>query len=402
MEHFASPCAVSDFPIATIKIFRNWVPFKTFQNFGCNHQPEHIMPENETAITNRTETLHWVGSTDGYLKIIDQTLLPTKLVEIECRDVASVWEAIKSLRVRGAPAIGIAAAYGVVIGMQETVAEDNQQLLKQVDKISAYLETSRPTAVNLFWALDQIRQQAHQWGTTNEECSSLREAILTEAKTIHEEDRQICRAIGRHGAALFSHGTGILTHCNAGGLATAEYGTALSAIFTAQDQGKAIHVFVDETRPLLQGSRLTAWELSQRGIASTLICDSMAAQVMREGRIQAVITGADRIAANGDSANKIGTYSVAVLAAAHDIPFYVAAPTSTFDLSTATGDEIPIEQRSSQEITHGFGRQTAPDGVDVYNPAFDVTPASYIKAIITEHGLIEPVTKQSIREIVVG
>lgn len=360
------------------------------------------MPENETAITNRTETLQWVGSTDGYLKMIDQTLLPTKLVEIECRDVASVWEAIKSLRVRGAPAIGIAAAYGVVIGIQDTVAENNQQLLEQVDKITAYLATSRPTAVNLFWALDQIRQQAHQWGTTNEECSSLREAILTEAKTIHEEDRQICRAIGRHGAALFSHGTGILTHCNAGGLATAEYGTALSAIFTAQDQGKAIHVFVDETRPLLQGSRLTAWELSQRGIASTLICDSMAAQVMREGRIQAVITGADRIAANGDSANKIGTYSVAVLAAAHDIPFYVAAPTSTFDLSTATGDEIPIEQRSSQEITHGFGCQTAPDGVKVYNPAFDVTPASYITAIITEHGLIEPVTKKSIREIVVG
>jgi len=360
------------------------------------------MSENETAITNRTETLHWVGNADGYLKMIDQTLLPTKLVEIECRDVASVWEAIKSLRVRGAPAIGIAAAYGVVIGIQETVAKDNRQLLEQVDKITAYLATSRPTAVNLFWALDQIREQAHQWGAENEECSSLREALLTEAKNIHDEDRQICRAIGRHGAALFSNGTGILTHCNAGGLATAEYGTALSTIFTAQDQGKSIHVFVDETRPLLQGSRLTAWELSQRGIAFTLICDSMAAQVMREGRIQAVITGADRIAANGDSANKIGTYSVAVLAAAHDIPFYVAAPTSTFDLTTATGDEIPIEQRSSQEITHGFGRQTAPDGVDVYNPAFDVTPASYIKAIITEHGLIEPVTTKSIREIVAG
>ena len=206
----------------------------------------------------------------------------------------------------------------------------------------------------------------------------------------------MCHEIGRYGADLLSDGQGVLTHCNAGGLATAEYGTALSVIFTAQDQGKQVHVYVDETRPLLQGSRLTAWELSQRGIDATLICDSMAAQVMREGKIQAVVTGADRIAANGDSANKIGTYSVAVLAKAHDIPFYIAAPSSTFDLSIASGAEIPIEERASEEITHGFGRQTAPDGIKVYNPAFDVTPAELIKAIITERGLIEPVSVETI------
>ncbi len=231
------------------------------------------------------------------------------------------------------------------------------------------------------------------------DAASIREvriALLEEARAIHEEDRRTCHEIGRIGADLLSDGQGVLTHCNAGGLATAEYGTALSVIFTAQDQGKRVHVFVDETRPLLQGSRLTAWELGQRGIDATLICDSMAAQVMREGKVQAVITGADRIAANGDSANKIGTYSVAVLAQAHDIPFYIAAPSSTFDLSIASGAEIPIEERASEEITHGFGRQTAPDGIGVYNPAFDVTPAELIKAIITERGLIEPVSVETI------
>jgi len=216
---------------------------------------------------------------------------------------------------------------------------------------------------------------------------------------IHEEDREMCHAIGRHGAKLLENVDGVLTHCNAGGLATAEYGTALSVFFTAQDQGRRLHVYVDETRPLLQGSRLTAWELMQRGIEATLICDSMAAQVMREGRVQAVVTGADRIAANGDSANKIGTYSVAILARAHGIPFYIAAPSSTFDLTLANGDSIPIEERDSAEITHGFGRQTAPDGVQVYNPAFDVTPAEYITAIITEQGVIQPITEQNILDV---
>lgn len=211
----------------------------------------------------------------------------------------------------------------------------------------------------------------------------------------------MCHAIGEHGAGLLEHVDGVLTHCNAGGLATAEYGTALSVFFTAQDNGKHLHVYVDETRPLLQGARLTAWELMQRGINATLICDSMAAQVMREGKVQAVVTGADRIAANGDSANKIGTYSLAVLARAHGIPFYIAAPSSTFDLTIDSGDQIPIEERSSSEITHGFGRQTAPAGIQVYNPAFDVTPADYIEAIITERGIIRPVEKTNI-QLVLG
>ncbi len=230
--------------------------------------------------------------------------------------------------------------------------------------------------------------------------SDIRTTLLAEARAIEEEDRQTCRQIGRHGAALLADGQGVLTHCNAGGLATADYGTALAVFFSAHEVGKRLHVYADETRPLLQGARLTAWELQQRGIDVTLICDSMAAQVMREGRVQTVVTGADRIAANGDAANKIGTYGVALLAAAHDIPFYVAAPISTFDLSLADGDSIPIEQRDPAEVTRGFGRQTAPDGIDVYNPAFDVTPARLIKGIICERGVIEPVTRERIAQVV--
>jgi len=331
-------------------------------------------------MSRKVETLRWVGDETGYLVLIDQTRLPTELVEIECRTVEAVWEAIKQLRVRGAPAIGISAAYGVVIGLQSG---------RPLEEVTAYLASSRPTAVNLFWALERMKKAAVQGHN-----------LLAEARAIHEEDRAMCHAIGRYGAELLGANSGVLTHCNAGGLATAEYGTALSVFFTAQDQGKQLHVFVDETRPLLQGARLTAWELAQRGIKATLICDSMAAQVMREGKVQAVIVGADRITANGDTANKIGTYSIAVLAHAHQIPFYVAAPTSTFDLSLASGDLIPIEQRCSTEITHGFGKQTAPEGIDVYNPAFDVTPARLIKAIITERGVIEPVSPETIAAIV--
>jgi methylthioribose-1-phosphate isomerase len=333
-------------------------------------------------MSKKVETLRWVGDENGHLVLIDQTRLPTELVEIECRTVEAVWEAIKQLRVRGAPAIGISAAYGVVVGLQTG---------RPLEEITAYLASSRPTAVNLFWALERMKTAALK-----------KRSLLAEARAIHEEDRAMCHAIGRYGAELLANNSGVLTHCNAGGLATAEYGTALSVFFTAQDQGKQLHVFVDETRPLLQGARLTAWELAQRGIKATLICDSMAAQVMREGKVQAVIVGADRITANGDTANKIGTYSVAVLAHAHGIPFYVAAPTSTFDLSLASGDLIPIEQRSSAEITHGFGKQTAPDGIDVYNPAFDVTPARLIKAIITQRGIIEPVSRQTIADTIAG
>ena len=281
-----------------------------------------------TKTANRPKHIEWAGDASGYLALIDQTKLPTELIAIDCKSVEAVWEAIKMLRVRGAPAIGIAAAYGVIVGVQTVDDQDRDAFKLRLREVCEYLATSRPTAVNLFWALDRMERFVRESNATT--VADLREQLLGEAKAIHEEDREMCHAIGRHGAELLGNVTGVLTHCNAGGLATAEYGTALSVFFTAQDQGHDLHVYVDETRPLLQGARLTAWELMQRGIKSTLICDSMAAQVMREKRVQAVVTGADRIAANGDSANKIGTYSIAVLARAHKIPFYIAAPSSTF------------------------------------------------------------------------
>jgi methylthioribose-1-phosphate isomerase len=269
---------------------------------------------------------------------------------------------------------------------------------RRLQEVADYLRTSRPTAVNLFWALDRMqRRVAHL--LENETPGHLVRLLLEEALAIEDDDRRMCRAIGRWGAALIGEGQGVLTHCNAGGLATADYGTALAVMFAAAEQGRRFRVFADETRPLLQGARLTTWELQQRGIDVTLICDSMAAQVMKEGRIQLVVTGADRIAANGDSANKIGTYGVAVLARAHEIPFYIAAPSNTFDLSLANGDAIPIEQRDGREVTHGLGKQIAPDEVKVYNPAFDVTPARLIAGIITEKGLVQPVTAQQIRKV---
>ncbi|MEX1040053.1 MAG: S-methyl-5-thioribose-1-phosphate isomerase [Pirellulaceae bacterium] len=347
-----------------------------------------------------TEPIRYVGGTDGYLELLDQTRLPLEIEMIACRDVETVWEAIKALRVRGAPAIGIAAAYGVVVGLQAAVGKSPEEFWARLEQVLEYLAGSRPTAVNLFWALDRLKRTAVKLRDQGASPDEIHEGLWQEALEIHREDREVCHAIGRHGAELIESGQGILTHCNAGGLATAEYGTALAVMFTAQDQGKELQVFVDETRPLLQGARLTAWELVQRGIHATLICDSMAAQVMREGRVQAVITGADRIAANGDSANKIGTYSLAVLAKAHEIPFYIAAPVSTFDLTLPSGEGIPIELRGAEEITHGFGRQTAPDGVHVYNPAFDVTPAKLITGIITEKGVIQPVTPEQVARVV--
>jgi len=340
-------------------------------------------------------TIEWIGDTSGLVRIIDQTLLPTKVEYRDCRTVEEVWEAIKVLRVRGAPAIGVAAAMGVVVGMQTLSESASSQCRRRLKEVTDYLRTSRPTAVNLFWALDRMERRAAEAG--NESPSQLMRDLLAEALAIEAEDRQMCRAIGQVGARLIGEGQGVLTHCNAGGLATADYGTALAVMFAAAEQGRRFSVFADETRPLLQGARLTTWELKQRGLDVTLICDSMAAQVMKEGRIHLVVTGADRIAANGDAANKIGTYGVAVLAHAHDIPFYVAAPSSTFDLSLATGAAIPIEQRDPREVTHGLGKQIAPDGVKVYNPAFDVTPAKLIAGIITEKGLIRPVTEGNIR-----
>jgi methylthioribose-1-phosphate isomerase len=333
-------------------------------------------------------TLRWSGETDGDLVLLDQTRLPGETVYLECRTAEDVWQAIKRLSVRGAPAIGIAAAYGVCLGVQAG---------QSVDKVCDYLATSRPTAVNLFWALDRMRRV----GTANHNAELL-ERLLAEARSIHEEDRQQCAAIASYGAELLAHlpeGAGILTHCNAGALATGGDGTAVAVIFELAGRGKRPHVWVDETRPLLQGARLTMWELQQRGVDATLICDSMAAQVMREGRVQAVITGADRIAANGDTANKIGTFSVATLANVFNIPFYVAAPATTFDLSIATGQEIPIEQRTGDEITNGFGKQTAPANVAVYNPAFDVTPAELISAIVTDRGVVRPVIETTVKSL---
>ena len=345
------------------------------------------------------ETLSWVGGAAGYLKLIDQTLLPTELREMDCRTAETVWEAIKMLRVRGAPAIGIAAAYGVCVGLQ-TVGPNPaaRTLVERLDEVVHYLASSRPTAVNLFWALDRMKAKAESLRTASP--PEILAALFEEAKAIHEEDRTICRAIGKFGQTLTKDGGSYLTHCNAGGLATADYGTALAVFFAAAEAGKKIHVFADETRPLLQGARLTAWELQQREIDVTLICDSMASLVMRQGKVDAVFVGADRIAANGDTANKIGTYGVAVAAKAHNIPFYVAAPLSTFDLTLENGTLIPIEERDSKEVSHGFGKQTAPDGVRIYNPAFDVTPAPLITGIVTEKGIISPVNRETVAALV--
>ena len=343
-------------------------------------------------------TIEWIGGLDGHAQLIDQTLLPTEFKRIACSDVECMWEAIKVLRVRGAPAIGIAAAFGTILGIQKTQAATYDAFHTDLVKATGYLGTSRPTAVNLFWALERMKRLADDNRALP--IPQLKQRLLSEALAICEENKAVCRAIGRHGAELVRDGDGLLTHCNAGGLATADYGTALAVMFAAHEQGRAIHVFADETRPLLQGSRLTAWELQQAGIDVTVICDNMAGVVMRQGKVNLVVVGADRIAANGDTANKIGTYSVAVLAKEHGVPFYVAAPVSTFDLSLPSGDGIPIEERRPEEVTCGFGRRTAPEGVKVYNPAFDVTPARLIAGIITERGIIRPVDEGHVRAII--
>ncbi len=342
------------------------------------------------------KTLFWTGDANGQLHLLDQTRLPLHVENTICTTAEDVWDAIKMLKVRGAPAIGVAAAYGVVIGLQTFRSAPVHTFLREIVRIAAYLATSRPTAVNLFWALDRMQAVAVRLKSVT--AAEIHDRLLAEARNIEREDQAMCSAIGRHGSPLLRSGMSILTHCNAGGLATAGDGTALAVIFQAAVDGKDIHVFADETRPLLQGARLTTWELQQRGIPVTLICDNMAAQVMQEGRIQIVITGADRIAANGDAANKIGTYGVAVLARYHGIPFCVAAPSNTFDLSLPDGSGIPIEQRASEEVTCGFGTRTAPEPINVYNPAFDVTPAGLITAIITERGIIHSPTTQAVRE----
>jgi len=332
----------------------------------------------------------------GALELIDQTKLPTETVHRTCRTLESVWQAIKSLQVRGAPAIGVAAAYGVMVGMDEARPADDAWL-DELARVCDHLSTSRPTAVNLFWALGRIREAGRrQSGRTWKDA---RAALLAEAHAIRDEDAAMCHAIGEAGEHIIKDGVGVLTHCNAGALATSEYGTALAVMYAAKERGRRFRVFVDETRPLLQGSRLTAWELQKAGIDATLICDNMAAVVMREGKVSVVVTGADRIAANGDTANKIGTYGVAVLARAHGLPFYVAAPSSTFDLTIPDGSHIPIELREADEVRNVRGAQTAPPDFPVYNPAFDVTPAHLIEGIITEKGVIRPVTAENIQSV---
>jgi len=347
----------------------------------------------------RPATIRWVGDVHGHLEILDQRALPLRVDVLQLRDCQAVWEAVKTLAVRGAPAIGIAAAYGIVLA--GNVVDGSMTaglLLMHLNQKGEYLKGSRPTAVNLAWAVDRMLAVAH--ANRGVGARPLMQRLLSEAHAIFHEDVAMCAAIGRHGAPLITPGIGVLTHCNAGNLATSEVagagGTALAILYEAQRRGVPFRVFADETRPLLQGSRLTAWELMQANIDVTVICDNMAALLMRQRKVALVIVGADRIAANGDTANKIGTYGLAVLARAHAVRFVVAAPSSTFDLQLPDGSAIPIEERAPQEITEGFALRTAPEGVKAYNPAFDVTPAEYIDAIVTERGLISPVTPRTL------
>ena len=349
---------------------------------------------------NVPKTIEWVATGDtglipGHVRLIDQTRLPLELTYLETTELEAMWQAIKQLKVRGAPAIGVAAAMALPAHLQGLAGANSAELVAALEEAADYLATSRPTAVNLFWALDRMRATARAHGTLPP--AALLERLAAEAVAIRDEDAAMCRAIGAFGAPLLKAGDTVLTHCNAGSLATAEFGTALSPIYAALEAGKRVAVYADETRPLLQGARLTAWELMQSGVDVTLICDNMAAQVMKEGRIDCVMVGSDRIAANGDVANKIGTYGVALAAHAHHIPFYVLAPTSTFDMAATTGAEIPIEERDPVEVTCGFGTQTAPDGVKVYSPAFDVTPAELVTAIICEKGIARPDYRHSLQ-----
>lgn len=324
---------------------------------------------------------------NDHLMLLDQRELPLKIEYLEVTHFEQVREAIVHLAVRGAPAIGIAAGYGVYLGIRD--ATDDSVFWEKLAFVSACLKSARPTAVNLCWAVDRVVDKVEEH-RGKEGLEARKKRIFNEVKAIHEEDMLACRKIGEYLLSLLEDGIGVLTHCNAGGLATSAYGTALAPFYLAKEKGWNLRVFADETRPVLQGARLTAYELHEAGIDVTLICDNMAAAVMKQGWVQAVIVGTDRVAGNGDVANKIGTYSLAVLAKAHEIPFYVAAPSSSIDPSMPTGDKIPIEIRSTDEVTSIQGKEVAPAGVKVYNPAFDITPADYITAIVTEHGVVYP------------
>ena len=338
------------------------------------------------------QTLEW---TDSGVRFIDQTKLPTEETYVNCTTYEQVADVIRNMVVRGAPAIGVSAAMGIALGVKNSKAENVGELKRDFDRTCEVIGATRPTAVNLFWAIRRMQDKFERLRVRP--VSQIREALIEEAQRMHAEDIAANQAMGRYGATLMPASGGVLTHCNAGALATCGYGTALGVIRAAVEAGKNIHVFADETRPFLQGSRLTAWELMKDGIPTTVISDNMAGAMMKQGKVNAIVVGADRIAANGDVANKIGTYTVAVLAKEHGIPFYVAAPFSTIDLETPDGSKIPIEQRNSREVTHIAGKQMVPDGVEIENPAFDVTPAKYVTAIITERGIARAPYEQSLR-----
>ena len=331
------------------------------------------------------------------VKIIDQTKLPLRLVHIYCEDLRTLREAIFSLKVRGAPALGIAGAFGVVLGTQNSSATDFPSFRREVEEAIDYLGSSRPTAVDLFWALKRMRNCAEK--NKHQEIPQIKKALQEEALQIMQEDKTRSRQMAKEGAFLLKDGDRILTHCNAGALVTADYGTALGVIYRAKEEGKKVTVWADETRPLLQGARLTTWELLQAGVEVTLICDNMAGDLMQRGKVDKVLVGADRVAGNGDVANKIGTYTLAVLAKENEIPFYVVCPISSIDLEIPSGKMIPIEQRNSQEITEFGRKRVAPRGVKVYNPAFDITPARYVTGIITEKGISRPPYKETLKEL---
>lgn len=334
---------------------------------------------------NAVKSIEWC---DTHVRILDQTFLPGRTVYSDIRDVGRMWEAIKSLRVRGAPAIGIAAAYGFYLGIRDLPETKFPSFWVEVNRIGDYLISARPTAVNLPWAIERLKNTIH--AHREDPIDSIKSRMLRVAQTIHEEDKRMCRLIGENGVELIPMNANILTHCNTGGLASGQYGTALSVIYHAHKAGKQIHVWVDETRPLLQGARLTAWELNRAEIPFHLITDSMGPWLMKQGKVDAVIVGTDRVTANGDMANKIGSYMLAVACKHHGIPFYVAAPYSTIDPKTATGNDIVIEERDGKEITTIGQTDIAPAKIAVYNPAFDVTPAELITAYITEKGIIRP------------
>jgi methylthioribose-1-phosphate isomerase len=340
------------------------------------------------------QTLEW---TEHGVVFIDQTKLPTEEVFVTCTTHQQVADVIRNMVVRGAPAIGVAAAMGIALGVKNSKAENAADLKQDFDQICEAIRQTRPTAVNLFWAIRRMQEKFET--LRSRPIAQIQEALIEESQRMHAEDIAANQAMGRHGATLMPSSGGVLTHCNAGALATAGYGTALGVIRAAIEAGKKIHVYADETRPFLQGSRLTAWELMKDNIPTTVISDNMAGVMMQQGKIGAIVVGADRIAANGDVANKIGTYTVAVLAKEHGIPFYVAAPISTVDLGTPDGSKIPIEQRNAREVTHIGGRQMTPDGVGIENPAFDVTPAKYVAAIITERGIARAPYKDSLRDL---